>query len=397
MTLCVIPFISVKSNTRGDIKLCCQAKSSSPNEFAKTETGRRYNIAIDNIEQVWNSQDYRTLRKDMLDGKRNATCQKCYEEEDAGIESPRLRYNERFKDYKINYEEVLDFSPQYMDIRLSTLCNLKCRMCTPFYSSQWVDEWNGLSLIVDDPVYRKLSLKEMSDLKKSHWSNNDIVYKNLEILSDTVTFINLAGGEPTIIKQNIELLKMIINKGRADKVTLQYETNLTNISNHQLELWKHFESVILRCSIDHPSNFIKYIRYPADWKSIEENFKKLYKMQNGKIYICTVVSAYSIMRLPDMIDWANQFPKATLYFSLLESPNWLSIKTLPRKLKEKVISKLDPYMEYDKIPGIVKIMNSENWDTTYFQEFKNYTNYLDNSRNEKLTDYIPEFKEYGFD
>jgi len=397
MTLCVIPFISITDNSRGDIRTCCHGKMDTECNFSMTEDGRRYNIAIDDISQAWNSKEYRTIRKDMLKGIRNPTCEKCYQEEDLGLESYRIQLNNRFKNYEIEYAENLEFKPQYVDLRLSSLCNLKCRMCTPFYSSQWVDEWNDLSKVVDDPVHRQLKPKEKINLKKPNWNQTQIVNENLQKLSKHANYINVSGGEPTIVKQNIDFLKMLIDNGRASNVTLQYETNLTSISKEQLALWKHFKHIVLRCSIDYPGDFIRYIRYPADWKTIETNFVQLYNLHNTEIVINTVVSIYSIMRISDMIDWANKFPKASLNLSLLENPKFLSIKTLPKKLKDAVEKKLENYLYYNEIYGIIKSMHSEDWYPNYFDNFKNYTKFLDKSRGEMLTEYLPEFKEYSFD
>ena len=43
MTLCVIPFMNLTSNSRGDIKMCCNATSSTPCEFPKKKDGSRFN------------------------------------------------------------------------------------------------------------------------------------------------------------------------------------------------------------------------------------------------------------------------------------------------------------------------------------------------------------------
>ena len=115
----------------------------------------------------------------------------------------------RLKNYEIEYAENLEFKPQYVDLRLSSLCNLKCRMCTPFYSSQWVDEWNDLSKLVDDPVLRQLKPKEKINLKKPNWDQTQIFNENLQKLSKHANYINVSGGEPTIVKQNIDFLKYI--------------------------------------------------------------------------------------------------------------------------------------------------------------------------------------------
>ena len=58
------------------------------------------------------------------------------------------------------------------------------------------------------------------------------------------------GGEPTINQKHRELLDLIIERGVADRVTLEYNTNMAGIPSKVFEQWKHFKYVQIGMSID---------------------------------------------------------------------------------------------------------------------------------------------------
>ena len=55
-----------------------------------------------------------------------------------------------------------------------------------------------------------------------------------------------------------------------------------------IEYWKDFKRVQLNCSIDAVGERDRYIRYPSNWKKVEENFDTLNKLPNVGPIHCTV-------------------------------------------------------------------------------------------------------------
>ena len=98
---------------------------------------------------------------------------------------------------------------------------------------------------------------------------------------------------------------------------------------------------------------------------------------------CTV-QMYNILRLTELIDWAEPY-NFKIYFNILNHPDWLNIRVLPQPLKIRVEEML-------KIEGIVDYMNVEDWSNlldTFFEK----THKLDVSRTENLRQLIPELYE----
>ena len=77
------------------------------------------------------------VKQGIISGNLDEHCQRCKNQEAKGIRSLRQVFVDQAKNLGI--AEVRDPSapsvPQAIEVRLSNLCNFKCRMCFPMYSS----------------------------------------------------------------------------------------------------------------------------------------------------------------------------------------------------------------------------------------------------------------------
>jgi molybdenum cofactor biosynthesis enzyme MoaA len=380
-TFCILPWMHLATNASGNLRLCCN--SIPGKNFIKKNDGVPYKIFRDDIEEAWNSSDYVNVRKQLLKGERPAACERCFREEDAGVRSARQSWNEKWKEDK-EYTIDAPFEIKYVDIRLGNLCNLKCRMCNPYSSSMWVKEWNL--------VAESLSHEEYVRLSNMTWPEDEKTWENLFSIADTVEEIYLTGGEPTIIKQQHKLLDYYINKGTAQKIKLKYNTNLTNVPRHLLDKWKEFKRIQLNCSIDAVGDLDHYIRHPSNWDKIVENFEIVRALPNTNVEIHCTVQMYNILRLHELIDWASPY-NHRIYFNILNHPEELNIRVLPKELKELAEKRLTPYLNLEKVQGIIDYMWAEDWSDK-MSKFIFYTKELDKSRNESLCDIVPELKSH---
>lgn len=378
-TFCVLPWMHIATNASGNLRVCCN--STPGKNFILKEDGTPYKIFRDDLNEAWNSKVYSQIRKELLSGIRPDMCQRCFREEDAGLKSSRIAWNEKWKKDK-EYTENAEFNIEYVDVRLGNLCNLKCRMCNPYASNQWVKEWHLINEALSPEEYKRLS--------SMNWPENKKTWENLYSIVDTVEEIYLTGGEPTIIQEQHKLLDYCIDNDKAKNIKLKYNTNLTNVPNHLIEKWTKFKKVQLNCSIDAVGNLDRYIRYPSNWNKILENFEKVKQLKNCYIEIHCTVQMYNILRLDEFIEWALPY-NIKIYFNILNHPEELNIRVLPKDLKLKVEERLQSYLHVEKVKGIIDYMNSEDW-SHMLNQFYHYTEQLDRSRNEKLTDIIPEFK-----
>lgn len=384
MTYCPIPFIGVTVNSRGDCRMCCHSKVGSKQEFSLKKDGKRYNLKNDTLEDAFNSDQYKQLRSDMLEGIENDTCSKCYLQEKSGTKSPREMFLEK-------WGVIEEPKVKYADFRFSNLCNLKCRMCNPYSSSEWVsEEWNELSEKVDDPAYRKLNPIEMFDMTDPvySWADEEMSKENLLKIVDTVEEIHFQGGEPTMIKANMDFLDTIIENGKAENISIRFITNLTNVPKGLLERFKLFKKVIVFGSLDAKGDLLRYIRYPANWEKLTSNVERIIETPNVTFRIDCTVTNYSVLRLDEFIEWVRE-KNIDIYMNILEWPACLDIRALPTELKKEMTDKLKKYEEAE---GVIKYMLEKDLDK--FEEFKEYTNHLDKNRKQNVLEVLPEYSKY---
>ena len=173
-TFCVLPFMHMATNASGNYRICCN--STPGKNQIKDSKGNSMNLAKHNVEDVWNSEVYTTIRKQLLNNERPEMCQRCFSEEDAGVKSSRQSFNEGWYREDIDLSVVQDkIDVRYIDLRLGNLCNLKCRMCNPYASSMWVKEWNDVVNTAELVPNEKIDESETKRLSKMDWFENDKV------------------------------------------------------------------------------------------------------------------------------------------------------------------------------------------------------------------------------
>ena len=395
-TFCVLPFMHLATNASGKYRVCC---NSTPGEnHIKDENGNPMTLDKHDIEEVWNTEFYQNIRHQLMTGERPQICQRCFSEEDAGVKSSRQSFNESWFNDSVQIQKTYDHPDiRYVDLRLGNLCNLKCRMCNPYASSQWVKEWNDVIKTAQLVPNHVLSEEEKQRLTNMDWFENDKVWKNIAKIADCVEEIYLTGGEPTLALKQYDLFQYLQDKDMAKHIRLKYNTNLTNVPDRMIWYWHFFKMIKINASIDAVGELDRYVRYPSAWNKIEENFKKLRRLRNTRLQIHTTVQTYNILNLSNLYDWCDSIMFEDVYLNILNHPKCLNIKTLPSKIKNLVANKLENYKNRPKVKQMIQYMYSEDWYDQHWQEFIDYTNQLDKSRNENILDLVPEFGEFWND
>jgi organic radical activating enzyme len=306
---------------------------------------------------------------DIRTGSAPGVCNKCIDAEARGSNSYRQQFNSMKTD-ALGY--------QFIDVRNSNLCNIKCRTCCPDNSSQWAIE-----------LGHTIPIKQQ-----------DIVnYKNY-ILSPIVQSIYYTGGEPFINVEQWELLEELISLEYSKNISLSYNSNLTTLKFKDkdiLDIWKHFKRVTVMSSIDAVGEKFNLIRSGADWQTVEKNFIKLKEYQNSNtnlsIQITTTVSILNIWFLDELLEYFLGFnvTLTDLYF-----PDYLSLSVIPDSLKDQALACIDKIDKLYDDKSKINFMRSQinnNVNKEFFKDTVLHTLLLDNIRNEKLFDVLPFKKE----
>src|SRR4051812_2511989 len=134
-SICPVPWINLSLDVDGTSRPCCKfdhASDRSPYQLANLKDGT--------LQEVWNSEGMVKLRRDFRDGIKPDECATCWREEDAGTKSYRQTFQDGRTAAAINFDDLTPPAPVTLDVKLTNVCNLKCRICGPVASSLWLKE-----------------------------------------------------------------------------------------------------------------------------------------------------------------------------------------------------------------------------------------------------------------
>ena len=374
---CPLPWSHVSIKANGTFRVCCHSAASESRGTLVNENNVPLHIDSASFEEVFNNAAMKNIRKQMLKGEWPEPCVRCQREFDSGMISRNhyergaladIMEKENYPSYKKAKELTSEdgavdsnFPISYMDIRFGNLCNLKCVMCSPTDSDQWYDDyaaiwnttyfWDSKKKIELVP---NINGKLKPTAKTFEWSDDAHLWNEIEKHMLQFRKIYLVGGEPLLIDAHYDFLQKCVDTGCADKLTIEYNTNLTNIPARAWNIWKHFRMVIIGASIDGFGEVNDLIRFPSKWYKIEENLKK-FKNADGNfvVHIATTVQLLNAWQFPEFIEYvltSNHASKTVWSGSPLmlsvhpvHRPAYLNLNILPTEFKEVLINR---YKEY---------------------------------------------------
>jgi len=415
-TFCMHPFTGVATREDGAICACCR---SHPVGF----------IQQNSLEEIWNGDTMKRIRKSVLTNIRPPECEPCFKLEDQGVESLRQRHIAGvIPEARINlYPNALDvlnddysmpFEIPSIELKLNNLCNLKCRMCHPMDSTSWND-WN-----VVEKFYKKTDnilfhLVEEHNLKNKpfldKFQDSPEWWASLEKLLPYFRRVEFAGGEPLMDPQHYKILDML--KPYGSNIELKYATNGTTLGikggRTVHEYWPHFRSVAVNVSLDGIGSVYNYIRGNSDWEEVVSNIKEIQKIKNVRRVVgaCTVQIS-NILTLDKTIKYFLNDLGIIFHSHRVTYPEVLSAQVLPKELQVLAVTKLTALKEeiaefklVKETPGLLDYTLAQIQDNINFllakdeshlwEDCVEFNRNLDQTRNQSFTDVTPEFKPYA--
>lgn len=436
-TFCPLPWNSINIRNNGDLRLCCNANSYSPQKgILRKDNGEAFNAKRDDFDDARNASLLKEVRNTMLEGKWHPECERCRQEEKNGILSRRemecsdWEITEDYARSITSNDGTIDTSKQdidYFDIRYGNFCNLKCRMCGPTDSHQWYDDFVQLhETQTYNDTHEKIRLVKND---KGRWStdqydwfkDSNMYWNNFEKHTKNAKKLYIVGGEPLIIEEHIESLERLIANGLAENIQIEYNTNLTNITNRILGIWKHFKEIRIGASVDGFGDVFEYQRTPARWSQVYENMKKIEASDtiNFKCWLALTITPFNVFHFPEFLKWklteANLSKFNPLHthrpivsYHMCHSPKYYNIKVLPIEMKHMVVEHYKPFREWMKgtefddrtkgyflkyLDSIEKFMFSEDYSKDWLPKFVEYTRKLDGIRKQDITTVVPQMKD----
>ena len=283
-TLCLAPWVHTYLSPQTERRMCCASREPAQNfeQYIDTAAGTGRYIPV-TLEQHWNSDHMRSVRRRMINGETLPECEVC---------NDKLLNTSVYRDYfsqlfgariadiwdKTEPDGSTSMRPVSWDYRFSNLCNFKCRTCGDMLSSAWESEQKTHGMV------------DVSN-SKNNWMVPEI-RKEISLFQDTqiemefssaverhsVEEIYWVGGEPLMYEQHWRYMKRIIELGDGPKLYARYNTNLSRVdyrnSNLYSDLLAHIRDWQICASLDGTGDTGEYIRTGLEYVSFLKNFEQ---------------------------------------------------------------------------------------------------------------------------
>lgn len=323
-SFCPLPWTGFIVQQNGDVKNCVLSKETIGN------------INNESIEKILTGKKNIDIKKQMLSNHKPSSCAGCYKLEEGknnfDIISQRIYYIKELRAVDPTlYDQIENFDLHTVDIRWTNQCNQACVYCGPHNSTLWEKEIGPTKLmsIEAKKAVRSFIFERVTQLKN----------------------VYLAGGEPTLMNENIEFLKLLLEKN--PNVRLRVNTNLSNIDTKVARLIRKFKNVHWIVSVEATGEYYNYIRYGGDWDRFCKNLKDIRNIQQHKISFNMLYCILNYLEIFKCIDFLSAlgFHNNSFVLGPVYAPLYLNILNLPTNKIEKI--KIELKSRIDAKPGFM--------------------------------------------
>jgi len=368
------------------------------------------------------------MRNDMLNDKTVDACVECHQVDQhnkvsgrqkqllkAGItldEFPKTVQSSPMRKYfehSIENNGDTELTPLDWQIDLGNYCNSNCVMCGPQFSSSIATEYKKLNII--------------SEMPPASWTTNSNLvnqFINNLVEINQLSYIHFLGGETVITPAFKTFLTRLIDADLNDIVTIGFTTNLTVWRQDIVDLLVQFRGVNLGVSVECLTDLNDYIRYPSKIGDVQTCLDQWINVANEHVWykqIRITPTCLSISKVHTVYEYAYENDIAVESCNFLNDPSYLAINTLPIDLRKPIIKQLQEWIDSKQLitdqSKIVNTRHSVFAKQQILEDAQSYINYLkdepvvnegrqmieylkklESSRNNKITDYLPEYEDY---
>ena len=382
-TFCILPFISLASESDGNFKVCCMSEFRIPHNGVSPENYEDIEnfITLDKnvIEDAWDSDLIKEIRQSLLDGVKHKNCDLCWKEEAVGRPSKRVRDNHTYRD--IIADELDLKQPLVLDLKLGNTCNIKCRTCGTHSSSKWAQE--EIDVFHKDDEIAILNLRNRLKRSRDSYADENAVWDTLNNWLPEVIHFDFYGGEPMLIDKQWNLVERSVANGYSVNQKVHYNTNGT-------------------LYIDGIEDQFNYIRHPAKWdevlKNIESYKTHVHEGSGVNLGVCMTISPFNVYYIDDLSNFFEGQLGLPVYLNLVHWPAHQNCQNIPDHVKHIVEEKVRNNLTYDSassafswLDNIMKFMHAESCDEELYAKFVNTTKIHDKYRNESFSKTFSEF------
>lgn len=345
------------------------------------------------LNETWNSEKMKEIRRDLIDGKEIKECERCA----LNMEHNYRKYwNRKFEDIIPKVLENTDDdgtfhgTPISVDYR-TNVCNFKCRMCNPVFSSAIFQEHIKLGLLPDNQV---------DGLKKQFENNRSLIKKELDFLIESGEIVDMywAGGEPLFFNEHWDSLKKLIESGKSENVCLRYSTNLSTLTwknQNIIDYLGKFKNTEMFCSLDATGDMVEWLRTGLDYDKFINNFEILHEFRNNNpnklnLAITTVLTVPTLIDLPNINRFANRFDVDIQIQESVNTNRLFMIRSYPKKIILEIFEKVKNEIKIDGgrntniLIDFLDFLSNEEFNEDATAEDKNEILLIEQQRTQKI-------------
>lgn len=311
MIKCPLPWTGIAVEPDGTVKNCA---------VSSTRLG---NLKYTPIKALLDNNFNKHIRAELTANTWPRACGHCER-----VEQIDPLFSNRSYQLNLHTDADIDYAGKHqltqLDLRWSNTCNYACIYCGPYFSSLWATE-----------------LDQKVNADREHFTKlKDYAYSGLNNLKE----VYLAGGEPLLIKENLELLEELyrVNPGCLVRIT----TNASNLNNKIYRKIQEFTNVKWEVSVEAVGEQFEYIRYPGVWTEFESNIKQL--LAEWPKESLGITMNYFLLNCNSIVETGKHlinlgFDENTVAVHPLTNPKYLDARGIPDESKERVIQYLTDY------------------------------------------------------
>ena len=328
---CAVPWHNTHIYWDGNYGNCCN-EAHAPKDAQ--------NLKTSSIINWYNSNSMQDFRKRILGNEFLSECRFCYQQEQQGHESRRVKENfktgiftEQAFDrsfeqspWREHFTEDTNRLPIDWHVDFGNECNLACKMCSPQSSSRIAGHYKTWGF--DTPA-------------QINWTDDDDSWRqfltNINLV-DRLHRIHIMGGEPLLSKKFKEFIDFIADYKQS--ISISFVTNGTLFNDEIIDKLTKFKQIDIEVSLESVHSNNHYIRQGSDTNQVLSNIKKLLSLKNENFNII-------LRSVPQLLNVNNYFDYILYAFNNrisiqsipLMQPDYLAINILPWEIRKQLIEK----------------------------------------------------------
>jgi len=383
-TYCKLAHVSLAVQNEGDVCVCNKNTQSF-------EDGKKNKLYLHEVglERMWRSPTRKLIRAALDHGKRIPSCQSCWNDEDAGVESFRQIFNKKLKDV-----DQSDTQPQILILKPTNVCNLGCRMCQPSTSTTLYQDFYKLDTELKSftGTFKEYT-KKFETIRLGLGKQNIDIWETFKQWLPGFIFLDIYGGEPMLAPAMWDKMIDAANNDKVADTAIQFHTNGVIWNQSYIDILPKFKHVQIAISIDsNDTNQLEYIRHKVDVVALQENIEKYIELSNKykniSVNICFTVSIYNIWYADAILDGLEKYG-VPVFSNVVYGPDQYDFRHLPPEIKHQLIEKFKNNKKCEKFISLLnhQIPGCDIWWPRFWEEL----HILDRVRDQSFAETFPEY------